>query len=351
MDQFVTVRIVQANGLDLSLFQFDYDLTFGVFFINADRTIYGRYGTRSDNVDATRDISMESLGKAMEAALELHRGYPANKALLAGKTGPKPKALTPEKMPGLQGKFGPKVDFEGQVVQSCIHCHQVRDAQRQELRNGRQAFPDEVLYPFPLPEVLGLKLDPDHKARVAEVIRGSQAEKNGFKQGDDLLTLNGQPMISIADVQWVLHMAGEPANIQTVVQRGKQKHNLTLQLAPGWRKPSNIGWRPTSWELRRMAFGGMKMDDLTPEERAKRRLPPTSMALELKHVGQYGEHALAKKAGFVKGDILLSVDGKSSRMTESELLAYIVQQKAKGDQLPATVLRGNQRLNLQIPTQ
>jgi len=47
MDQFVCVRLVQANGLDLELFQFDYDLTFSIFFMNGDKTIYGRYGTRS----------------------------------------------------------------------------------------------------------------------------------------------------------------------------------------------------------------------------------------------------------------------------------------------------------------
>ena len=42
MEQFVTVRMVQGNGMDLSLFQFDYDMSFAVFFLNADRTISGR---------------------------------------------------------------------------------------------------------------------------------------------------------------------------------------------------------------------------------------------------------------------------------------------------------------------
>jgi len=58
MDKFVCVRLVQANAMDLALFQFDYDLTFVVFFMNADKTIYGRYGSRSDRKNATRDISI-----------------------------------------------------------------------------------------------------------------------------------------------------------------------------------------------------------------------------------------------------------------------------------------------------
>jgi hypothetical protein len=44
MEQFVCVRMIQANGMDLSWFQFDYDQTFAVFFMNADKTIYGRFG-------------------------------------------------------------------------------------------------------------------------------------------------------------------------------------------------------------------------------------------------------------------------------------------------------------------
>ncbi len=64
MDRFVCVRIIQANGMDLSQFQFDFDLTFAAFFMNADKTLYGRFGTRSDK-KAMRDISIEGLGEAL----------------------------------------------------------------------------------------------------------------------------------------------------------------------------------------------------------------------------------------------------------------------------------------------
>ena len=56
MGRFVCVRLVQANAMDLTLFQFDYDLTFAAFFMNADRTIYGRYGSRSAR-NPSSDIS------------------------------------------------------------------------------------------------------------------------------------------------------------------------------------------------------------------------------------------------------------------------------------------------------
>lgn len=83
--------MVNARDLDLALFQFDWELTFAVFFLNPDKTIYGRYGSRSDFEQAERDISLSGLQKAMSAALQLHSCYPANKSSLAAKSGPEPK--------------------------------------------------------------------------------------------------------------------------------------------------------------------------------------------------------------------------------------------------------------------
>ncbi len=42
LKQFVCVRLINANTLDLSLFQFDYDLSFSTMFFNGDGTVYGR---------------------------------------------------------------------------------------------------------------------------------------------------------------------------------------------------------------------------------------------------------------------------------------------------------------------
>src|SRR6266496_870878 len=108
MDKFVCVRLVQANALDLTLFQFDYDLTFAIFFLKADRTIYGRYGSRSARKDATRDISIEGLREALLAALDLHKHYPSNKTSLAGKQPRPARFKTPDEYPSLHGKYQAK---------------------------------------------------------------------------------------------------------------------------------------------------------------------------------------------------------------------------------------------------
>src|SRR5207248_9472249 len=101
LEKFVRVRLISANGLDLSLFQFDTDQSFAVFMLNADGTIYGRFGTRSDQRNWTDDVSIAGLAKALEGALALHQQYPANKATLAGKKGPPPDFAVPEQFPKL----------------------------------------------------------------------------------------------------------------------------------------------------------------------------------------------------------------------------------------------------------
>src|SRR2546428_4233561 len=134
MDKFVCVRLVQANDLDLTLFQFDYDLTFAAFFMNADRTIYGRFGLRSDLKNAEKDISLEGFRNALAAALELHKAYPKNKSILAAKQALPVAKKRPEEYPSLAGKYKPTLDYEGKVAASCMHCHQVREAERLSYR-------------------------------------------------------------------------------------------------------------------------------------------------------------------------------------------------------------------------
>src|SRR5919199_102976 len=68
LDQFVCVRIVQANTIDLTHFQHDFDQSFAAYLMNPDLIIYGRFGTRSGRPEH-EEISLEGLRKAMESAL------------------------------------------------------------------------------------------------------------------------------------------------------------------------------------------------------------------------------------------------------------------------------------------
>ena len=70
------------------------------------------------------------------------------------------------------------------------------------------------------------------------------------------------------------------------------------------------------------------------------------MALKIIHVGEFGEHAIAKRAGLRRGDIIVSFDGKDTRMTESELLDYTLRRKHPGDPVAVVVVRDGTRKTL-----
>ena len=349
LDKFVCVRVVKANGLDLELFQFDYDQSFHAMFLRADRTIYGRFGTRSQHKEDD-DMSLAGFRAALEAVLDLHQAYPKQKAALTAKTGGPALFAVPEAIPALKGKYKAELDYDGAVVASCIHCHQVRDAERVHYRQQKKPLPEKVLYPYPLPEVIGLTFDPDQCATITAVAKESIAAAAGLKPGQQLLSANAQPLISIADLQWVLHNTPESGEIKLEYRQGKQAATATLKLFTGWRKKSDLAWRPTTWDLRRMALGGMWLVDLSEEERTKRNIDPESLALRIKHLGQYGEHAVAKNTGFQPEDIIVAVGKAKQRLSETELIATALTHAA-GEKLSLTVLRGQKRVELMLPLQ
>ena len=346
LKKFVCVRVVQGNALNLELFQFDYDLTFAAFFMNADRTIYGRYGTRSSQEKPERDISMQGFVSAIEGALELHASFPENRRSLAGKQGGKPRYPTPERYPTLK-RYTPLLNYGGKVAQSCLHCHMINAAEIELLRSKKAPLPDKILYPWPLPGALGLQLSPAERALVVNVVPSSAAHEAGFRHGDRILSLEGQPILSTADIQWVLHNAPSPAKLTAVVKRAEKTTLLKLMLDADWRKSSDISWRGSTWPLRRMGFGGMRLKDVWDGDRKKRGLE--GMALWVRHVGQYGAHRAAKDAGFHKGDIVIEFDGIRERLTESELLVHIFRKRKAGDLIPVKILRGNKRMSLRLP--
>lgn len=169
-----------------------------------------------------------------------------------------------------------------------------------------------------------------------------------MRAGDQILAVNEQPILSIADVQWVLHNAKEEDEIKVLVERDGGRRTIGVRLKPGWRKETELSWRATSWDLRRMALGGVLFEEVSLSERSAAGLKSGRLALRAKHVGEYGEHAVAKKAGVKKGDILVEFDGQSGEMTESALLAYALRAKKPGERVTAIFLREGERVKAEL---
>lgn len=351
LGQFVRVRVVTTNGLDLKQFQFDFDQSFAMIIMNADGTIYSRYGTRSDQTESVNDVSIEGLSAALRKSLELHRSYPSNRELFESKQPKETLFATPNDAALHKGKFPEELVFNDNVVKNCIHCHMVGDAEREFFWAEEKPIPDEILFQYPHPKAIGLILDPSTTGTVKEVVADSIADRAGFKPQDELIELEGQAILSIADVQWVLHHAGDEDEVQASVLRDGKSADMTIELPEGWRRQDRIDWRVTSWPLRRMLTGGMVLKEANAEQRKELGLADQQMALVVEHVGQYGAHAAAKRAGFKEGDIVIAYDGQNDLLRETDLLAYGAQQKKKGDRVEIELQRNGRNMKLTLPIQ
>ncbi len=350
LDRFVCVRVMNANALDLSLFQVDYDLSFSAVFFNADGTVYGRFGSWAHQVDS-KNGAVDGFRAALEGALALHANYPANRAALAGKQGGELAFKDPLQIPALAGKYTRNLDWEGKVVQSCVHCHQIGDALRTYHRERKERIPDDLIYPWPAPATVGIELTAEKTLSLRTVAAGSPADRAGLRPGDELLAAAGQPVVSEADVSWVLHRFAENGGLPLTVKRAGAPWTVRLDLPAGWRTKADISRRVGTWEMRAMALGGLLLEDLPDDQRTARGLAPDALALRVKHAGEYGQHAAAKRAGFQKDDVIVELDGARTRTTESEVIGRLLRTHRAGETVPAVVLRGTERKPLSLPMQ
>src|SRR5436189_2578241 len=138
------------NGVDLARFEFDYDTTWQAFFLDADLSVYSRYGGR-DETSADGRLSKDSLLTTMREVLEVHSRRNERTGRVDLDLHPRPgKATIPEEIPLLKAAH-----------QGCVHCHQVQEYRLlQAFHDGR--FERQLVFGFPLPESVGIRFDRDH---------------------------------------------------------------------------------------------------------------------------------------------------------------------------------------------
>lgn len=342
-DQFVRVRMTQMGGVDLATFQFDPMLSWAVVFMHADKTIYGRFGrahpqTKRHKRDSNPNPTIEGLRAAAQGALELHAAYTLDPkgvgARLATKTGPEPRWRFAEKTPAAL-KYGrlKRVTVTGD--DGCVHCHEVLRTAIDSHFMKRKPVPDRMLWLYPRPHVLGLAMDNRQAARVVTVAADSPAARAGIKPGDDLISVAAQPLLSIADLQWVLHTTPDDGGTLAVrVQRGDAVHDLSLELAPGWRRQEDFVWRYRMAGYASWLWAGHEL-----------RSHPKGV-----HVGRRTPHWFKKgnpdaMRNLRGGDVITHVDGTEG-MDRSTFLAYLMREKRLGSSVRLKVLRGGKAMDV-----
>ncbi|HEY0982789.1 Trx7/PDZ domain-containing (seleno)protein [Schlesneria sp.] len=338
-EKFVSVRQVEMKGVDLSLFQFDHDLNWAGMFLNADGVVYARYGTQSsEGSDAYNSI--EGLTNTMQRVLELHAEYPHNQEELKGKRGPARKVKSALELPGLRN---PAKYAQETTRQNCIHCHNIHDAEHQHALDSGTYSPD-LLLKYPLPDNIGLKIDRKSGIRISEVIENSAAAAAGLKVGEEIVRMEGQPITSIADMQWVLHHL--PLGDATVRIETSQTGMHDVKLKDGWKK-YDFSWRGSMWNAPPRFQAWVPI--LGADAKRKLGLPEDETAMEVRWINLDslgGKRALDD--GLREKDVIIALDGKPFHGDTRQFNMHVKLNYRVGDDLSLTVLRNGQRQNVTI---
>lgn len=339
-EHFVPVRQVEMKGVDLSQFQFDYDLNWAAMFINADGTVYARYGTQSAaGPDAYNSIA--GLEATMRRVLALHAGYPANADLLRDKRGADKAYATALDMPGLEDKERLRA---ATTRDNCIHCHNIHDAENQQAYDVGE-FTRDRFWRYPLPDNIGLTIDADSGVRIAAVAPESPAARAGIRAGEEVTRMNGQAITSIADMQWVLD---DLPNAESEVRMTTSESGAhAVSLAPGW-KEHDFSWRGSLWSMPPEV--NVWMPTLDADQQQQLGIPADRSPLDVRWINlqQPGGRA-AHEGGLREGDVIVALDGEPLvAMTHARFAMQIKLRYRPGDELPLTVLRDGREQSIRI---
>jgi serine protease Do len=323
--QFVLVRITNMRGVDLSRFEFDYDLTWAGLFMNAEGHTYGRFGGRGTG-DPEEHLTVPALKYAMQRALTAYRRDPEATPRDRPKEAAEDYAAARELKPN-----------------ACIHCHQVYDFRRDALRKSGR-WENAMAHVYPPPQTIGFEMELDRPDVVKRVSSGSAAALAGLAMGDRVESVGQLPVASFLDMLTALESAPQSGTLGVRVRRGGSTRNLRIALAPGWRK-YDMSWRASMWDLQPSA--SVYGEDLKPREKQTLGLAPDAVAFRQ---GDYVPPAAAR-AGIRARDIVLGVVGEENATRGMNMLQFNVHVRMTykpGDRVVYGIIRDGRRMELPV---
>jgi predicted metalloprotease with PDZ domain len=322
-DKFVRVRLTRLDDVDLNLFEFDYDLTLMVFFLNEEGKIYSRYGGRdAHSADALQ--SPAGLHHTMQSVLAMHD---RNEKAFAPSSSEKPMFI---------GDLAARTLFG----HGCVHCHQVKEILNDRLQQAGK-WSRDMVWRYPLPENLGIELELEQAKVIKKIKPQSCAAQAGLKAADVVHELNGVPIHSFADAQFALDRAPATGAIPMSFQRGDRVLEAKLSLPEGWRK-TDISWRTSMRRL--VASPHLWGEDLTAQEKK-------ALGLSAKQLAFRQQNSIpppVQLAGIHGGDIILGIDDQVLDMGVSGFARYIQGNYLVGDKVKVNIIRDGKRLELPL---
>jgi serine protease Do len=340
--EFVLVRLTSMRGVDLDVFDFDYDLTWAAFFLDANERVLGRYGGR-DALSPDKRTSLAGLRCAMVNALKTHRDTTSARSASESNCGGGPSLALRASIGSTDQRVHSADQYPAarrRPANSCIHCHHVYDFRREALQ-AQGKWSKDQLWVYPLPENVGVTLEVDEDEHLKAVAAGSPADRAGLRAGDRLQRINGIGIASTADVQYALHCAPGTGEIPISWRRGGAVMTARLGLTEGW-KQTDISWR---WSLRGLEpTPWVDGEDLSLEEKRRLGLPEKRLAFYQSAFVS----TVARQAGIRANDVIIGIDGKRLEMSELQFAAYVKLNYKAGDRVTYNLFRAGKPIDIPI---
>ena len=335
--QFVTVRLTDANAIDLRLlpvdgFQ-DLDLSWWGWFLSPQGQVYGVFGGRDHVSDSTR-ISVPALAATMRRILD-HHYNPARRSWSIDGQAPvlEGGVASSKSLPGYASwyeKAGAEVK-----AQACLHCHQVREVLWQPAVDAGRFDKARDFDVWPLPENVGITVDRDHGLRVTWVEADSPAERAGLQPGDVLGAAGSRRLFSQADFRGVLHRGPRGAGeIEVHWLRDGKVLGGTLQVQDGWRK-TVLDWRMSVSQGNVGAGPSFFPIPVDRDRRRQRGIGDKAMAVE-PYLGPKPAGS-AYDAGLRGDDVITAVNGQAPDLAGRAFLVWFRTRFDPGDEVTLTV--------------
>lgn len=329
LDQYVCVRIVRMDHVDVGLFERDWNNAIYFFALNADEQIYLRYGGR-DSASADTYLNLNSMELALKKGLELHKAYQKGDL----KKVERPKPFLPKEIPLL---------VERTIKQrACVECHLIGDYQNLQREQAGTLDKLSQMYRSPDIKTIGIYLDVPQGLVVKEAQGAAQAA--GMKPGDRIAALEGNVVWTFGDLQYQYDKVNRRAEkLALTVDRGGQTVDLAVALPARWWW-TNLTFRQSSVDPRSY-FEDRPLSD---EEKQKLGLKKESFASQVKYVAEFAK--MMKSHDLRVGDVVAAVDGVDRDEFANTAELYIKLHKTPGDSVTLDVIRDGQRLKMPLKT-
>jgi len=318
----VLLRVGNMRGVDLSIFDVDFDLTWNALLLSPDGQILGRFGGRDADTPA-KYHTMPAFKQSLQAALDRFRND-------------KPVQPPPRKPTFAE-------DYPASAKRpdnACIHCHHVHEFRRDALQRENKWSLDDV-WIYPQPENLGLTLDPERGNQVLRVEPKSIAATMGLRAKDILRRIGETPIVSVMDTQAALQRAPKIGELSIAWERDARSMTGTAKLADGWRK-TDVSWR---WSLKSMSPNPSIIgDDLNADARKVLGIEPGQLAY--RHMNFLTP--AARHAGLLANDVIVGIDGRTLTMNARQFETHIRLYYRVGQEINLNVLRGKEKVNLKM---